>query len=322
MITNSILDLITVPWVTCVLFAAVRHRTFTILSNQTMTAKEIASKCGAIPHLLTPLLNACVSLGLLQSNNNVYSNTHFSAEYLVDGEPHYVGDLIELQHLEFSQWEQLADIIAHRQKSDQAKPPEAMNYSTFIKAMNNLGMLGEAEALKNQVDLSGCKEMVDAGGGSGLYSVMLCQKFQGLRSTILDVKETLAITEKMISTYPEKNRINLREADITKDPFGNNIDAVLLSDVIYDELTAMPVLRNAWNCLHPDGILIIRGYYSDPEMTKPLFGALFVLNQIVFDPERTIMTISTLQENVTKTGFTLIKTSPLTDRSFIIIAKK
>lgn len=148
MINNSILDLITVPWVTCVLFAAVRLRIFTVLSNQAMTAEEIASKCGAILHLLKPLLDTCVIIGLLQSHNDTYANTHFSKEYLVDGEQHYVGDLIELQHLEFSQWEQLAEIIADKQASEKAKLSEEMNYSTFIKAMNNLGMLGEAEALK------------------------------------------------------------------------------------------------------------------------------------------------------------------------------
>ena len=33
--------------------------------------------------------------------------------------------------------------------------------------------------------------------------------------------------------------------------------------------------ENSWNCLRSGGTLIIRGYYSDPDNTKSLFGALF-----------------------------------------------
>ena len=319
---NSIIELLAAPWKANVVFTAVRLRVFTLLSNKLMTAEELSLTCGARPHILKPLLDACVSMGLIQSKKNMYINSEFSLDFLTEGGPHYVGDLINLQFDEIDQWEKLYNVALNVKKSEKKESSDKDRHRTFIKAMHNLGMLGEAQALRDSVDLAGCKQMIDAGGGSGIYSIVLCQKFPELRSKILDKKITLDVTREILSGYNEKNRITLLEADITKQSFGNNIDVVLLSDVIYDESESDMVLRNAKNCLRDNGTLILRGYYSDPENTKTLFGALFVLNQLIFDPGRKIMTFSSLQSKVKEIGFKILKVSPLTERSFILVAEK
>lgn len=326
---DSIIDLLAAPWKTHVVFTAVRLRIFTILSEKMMSPEEVSSRCEAIPNLLKALLDACVSMGLLITKDDKYLNSEFSKTYLVEGAEQYVGDLIELQYDESKQWDRLHDIITGSKNasigvkdSSGEQQNEEGKHRTLIKAMNNLGMLGEAEALKKAVDLAGCKRMIDAGGGSGLYSVVLCREYPELKSTILDQKESLLVAEEMLSGITEKDRIELREADLTKDLYGNEIDAVLISDVVYDESEAESVLRNAWECLRQNGILILRGYYSDPEKPERLFGAMFVLNLLVFDPNRKIMTISSLQKKVSDIGFTITKVSPLTELSWILIAKK
>jgi len=188
--------------------------------------------------------------------------------------------------------------------------------------MNCLGVLGEAEALKEIVNLSGLKKMVDVGGGSGLYSVALCQKYPELHSTIFDVKETLELTQEMLSNRPEKSRIDLREGDFLKDSLGEKLDIVLLSDVIYEETKAKIVLQNSWDSLIRKGVLIIRGYYSDPMKSRPLFGALFAVKHLVDNAQRKIMTKSILEENIKAIGFTIIEARPLTEHSFILVCKK
>lgn len=319
---DSINKLLIAPWTTSVVFTAIRLKIFTVISNRMMSAEDIASMCGANEKLLKPLLDACVCMELLISHNNQYKNSCLSLRYLTEDEPNYVGDLIELQYDESNQWDKLYDIILSEHEEGKEKRTEEDKLRTFIRGMNNLGMLGEAETLKNSIDLSGCKKMIDAGGGSGLYSVILCQKYPELNVTILDRKETLLITKEMIGGRKEKDRITLRDADILRDSFGNNIDAVLLSDVIYDESEARIILGNARNCLRKNGLLIIRGYYPDPENTQPLFGAVFVLNLLVFNKNSDILTISSLQTNAIEAGFKISKVSPLTEKSFIIIARK
>jgi predicted nicotinamide N-methyase len=260
-------------------------------------------------------------MGFLNLQNDRYTNSHFSHVYLREDAPYYIGDFIQLLHNESQQWNKLYQLVRTDEKQTDKQNPEE-NHRTFIKGMHNLGMSGEAHALAHAVDLSDCRLMVDAGGGSGLYSAILCQKYPGLKSIILDKSETLSITREMISDLNESGRIRVQEADITKDIFGEGIDVVLLSDVIYDESVSELILRNAWNCLNQNGILIVRGYYSDRTNTGSLFGTLFVLNQLVFDPGRKIVTLTSLQKKISEIGFKITRISPLTELSFIILANR
>jgi SAM-dependent methyltransferase len=261
-------------------------------------------------------------LGFLEFKNNRYKNAHFSLVYFVEGKRLYVGDFIKIVNNESLEWFQLPDLIRGKEKKIVELPELKSDYKTFITAMNGIGQLGEAEALKDMVDLSGSKRMTDAGGGSGLYSIALCQKYPDLHSTILDVKETLAVTRELIAERREKKQITLREGDFLNDPLGENLDAVLLSDVMYGDFDAKILLKNAWDSLARNGVLIVRGYYADLERSGPLFGALFAVKLMVDDPQRKIMTISMLEKNVKEIGFEIIKVKPLTEYSFILICKK
>ena len=319
---QSISDLMTRPWSTFVLFAAVRLRLFSILGDRAMRAEDVAAECGASSHPLRALLDACVGMELVTRRDDRYVNSHFSLVYLVEGKPLYMGDFFDLLNAESARWLGLSGLIGGTCRPGEGKPREAPDSLTFIKAMNNLGMLGEAEALKSAVDLCGCRAMVDAGGGSGLYSVVLCRKYPDLRSTILDVKDTLVVAQELTREYDERERIGFREADIMVDSFGEKIDAVLLSDVLYDRSDAKAILGNAWRCLRRGGLLVVRGYYADPPKTNPLFGSLFVLNMLVSDPTRDVLTISSLAQMVSHIGFTEVRVAPLTERSTCLTARR
>ncbi|MCD4676847.1 MAG: hypothetical protein K8S18_12770 [Desulfobacula sp.] len=321
MITN-ISDILSAHWQIGVIVTAIRLRVFSIIADQKLELNEIASKCEADPDRIEPLLDACISLGLLEFENKKYRNSHFSLVYFVEGKRFYVGDFLTLMNNESIQWFQLPDLIRGKERKKIELPGLKSEYKTFITAMNSIGLLGEAEALKDMVDLSGCKTMTDAGGGSGLYSITLCQKYPHLTATILDVKDTLEVTKELIENHKEKKQIILKEGDFMKDPLGKNVDAVLLSDVIYGHSDAKILLQNAWNSLAVNGMLVVRGYYANPKKSGPLFGSLFAVKQMVDDPQRKIMTISMLENNVSDIGFENIKVAPLTEYSFILTCKK
>jgi predicted nicotinamide N-methyase len=318
----NISDILLSPWITGVLITAIRLKLFSILSDQELTVEEIAAKCEAIPNRLKPLLDACVSLKFLEFEHDKYKSSHFSLVYFVEGQRFYVGDFLKLINDESLQWFRLSDIIRGNETTNHKLPHIRSDYKTFIMAMNNIGNLGEADALKDMVNLSGYKTMIDAGGGSGLYSIAFCQKYPDLRSTIFDVKDTLKVTKEMIADRQEKRRIDLQEGNFLEDPLGDNVDVVLLSDVIYEDLTAKIVLKNAWDSLTQNGMLIVRGYYADPEKSRPLFGALFAVKLLVDNAQRKIMTISKLEKTVKEIGFKIRKVTPLTEYSFVIIGEK
>lgn len=316
---DSIFNLVIAPWKTAVLNTAIRLKIFTVLSDLQISAQELAARTHTDKVLLQAVLNALVCMGLLQLENDQYRNSHLGRIYFIEGEPFYVGDFIQLLANESSKWNKLFSIVS---KGKEISCDSDESHRTFIKAMHNMGMSGEVDALINSVRLSACPNMIDAGGGSGIYSIALCEKFPELRSTILDSGETLGVTKEFVAKHEVRDRIELRECDITKDKLGDNIDAVLLSDVAYDAIEAEKILQNVWKCLRTEGQLIIRGYYYDPQNANPLFGALFIINQLVINPDREIVTLPSLKALIEKTGYITTKVSPLTERSFIIIATK
>lgn len=321
MITN-ISDILSAQLQIGVVVTAIRLKIFTVIADQKLDLNEISLKCDAKKDRIEPLLDACISLGLLTFENMKYGNSHFSRVYFVEGEQFYAGEFLKLMNNESIQWFQLPDLIRGKDKKKIELPGVRSDYKSFITAMNSIGLLGEADALKDRVDLSGCETLTDAGGGSGLYSIALCQKYPQLISTILDVKETLEVTETLIEHRKEKKQIVLKEGNFLKDPLGKNIDAILLSDVIYGDADAKILLQNAWDSLGNNGQLIVRGYYANPKSSGPLFGSLFAVKQLVDDPQRKIMTITMLENNVKAIGFENIKITPLTEMSFILTCKK
>lgn len=96
--------------------------------------------------------------------------------------------------------------------------------------------------------------------------------------------------------------------------------SALLSDVAYDETEAGMILRNAWKCLRTNGRLILRGYYFDPSNSNPLFGALFVIKQLIINPNREIIALPSLKGLIEEIEYIITKVSSLTERSFTIIA--
>ena len=319
---KSLMDTLLSTWTNRVLFTAVRLRIFTILADQSMTVEEISSGMGTATQHLKPFLDACASLALLLQKDGKYRNSQFSQVHLVEDNPAYIGDFIQTVSSESKQWDDLYSLITGSDDGPSDHHKGEGDPRKFTLAMNNIGMLGEAEALADAVDLGDCRKMVDAGGGSGLYSVYLCQKFPHLRSVVIDKPETLGATRELIAGCVEEARIELLEGDIATDPLGENVDAVLLSDVVYEDTFAEKVLKNARASLRDNGLLIIRGYYYDPENPTSRFSALFQLNAIVFYPNGSILTLSSMKKKVADTGFTVTKVTSLTELSSLILARR
>ena len=323
MFGNVVLDLAFAPWAMNTLFAANRLRIFTLLSVGPLAVEELAERTGAVPGLLAVLLDACVGLGLLRMSNGRYTNAHISDTHLVEGRPRYLGNLLELQFVEGSHWAGLYDLVLTGTLPDSGGLEREIDRHGFTMAMNDLGMLGEAEALANAVDLAACRTMADVGCGSGVYSVALCRRYPDLQATLLDLEEVLTTTRKLIAQHVLEGRITTRAADILQDPYGEDLDVVLLSDVLYqDPSTCLTVLRSAHAALATGGTLLVRGYYSDPEDSQPVFGSLFALGRQLDDPHRGAISVPRLQQWVGEVGFEKVRTFALTERSTCLIARK
>jgi SAM-dependent methyltransferase len=320
---NPILDLAFAPWTTHAIFTATRLGVFTALAENPMAADELGARLGADRRIFPSLLNACVGMGLLHVRGRRYTNAHIADVHLVEGKPLYVGDLIEVMAVEMTDWQHLYDIVRQAPEAIGATPTAEPDPRRFTLAMNNVAMLGEAAALAEAVDLSVCRTMADVGCGSGAYSIAVCHRYPALRAVLLDRADVLETTREIMRRHNLENRIETRAADITRDLYGDQLDAVLLSDVLYhDESISRTILRSAHDAMSPGGQLIIRGYYDDPECPNSPYGAVFGLKLMVGDPGRELITLPKLLHWIEETPFHQVKTFPLTMQSTCITAVK
>ena len=325
MFGNQLLDMIFTPWATGTLSCANQLKIFTLLAKEPMTAEELSTKLGAVPQAMTTLLDTCTALKLLEKKNNYYANSLLSNIYLVEGSPLYLGDIIEVLSIETVRWEGLYDLVMGNNEKVLKKEVKEIPPHRFTMAMNNLAMMGEADALAHALDLSPAKKLVDVGCGSGIYSVTLCQRYPNLHATLLDKKEVLETTKIIIEKSNLQDRIKTREADITTDTYGQQSDVVLLSDVLYQQdPLCQAILRSAYEALAPGGTLLVRGYYvnADENGSHSPFGSIFNLHQLISDPKRKIISVSLLNQWIEQIGFKMIKTFPLTERSHCLIARR
>ncbi len=292
---------------------------FTHLDQCPRSAEELAGRTDARRLPLEALLDVCVGLGLLRFEQGRYANCPTAEIYLVRGRPLFLGDVFRVFAAEASQWLSLKELVTTGRSAGHG--PVDLGARRFTMAMHALGMLGEAEALEEAVDLSGRRDLIDVGCGSGLYSIRLCRRYPELNATLLDRPAVLDVAEEIVAASGVSERIALAPGDMLSDSYGEGRDVVLLSDVLYLESDkCLDILRAAHRALAPAGLVVIRGHFSDPEGGQNPFSALFDLARLFWGEDRESMPLRRVLDWLAEAGFTTVRSFPLTERSMCIVA--
>lgn len=280
-------------WQSGVLLAALRLGIFDELERQPLTSDQLAKHLKAQKHSIEKFLQACLRLDLVTEADGKYGNSPLTSTFLVRGKPAFQGELMqyfgdlwtrfgELDHLikqgEIGPLEravQEARTEAEQQRADR----------TWVLAMHNIAMSGQADALCAAVDLSTCERLLDVGGGSGTYAVRLAQKYPALIAEVLDSEEITTVARELVNGSDVADRIQIRAGDFVNDAYGTQNQAVLFSGVLhgFDETRVKRLLKKGLNSLVPGGIVIVQEMLASPSSKKSSsspFPELFGLNMM------------------------------------------
>jgi len=334
------------------LMAAVELGVFDGLSSGPASSEDLAAQLDLPPRTLGLLMNACRVMGLLELDNDQYSNTPAAQAYLLDVELQYLGHAAKLETTFFGQWVQLTDAIRSgkpiewgasagnghdhsgaegEQETDwEHTGSEAWSQDEwsqkFIWGMHDRAV-GKAEMLAEHLDLKGRKQLYDVGGGSGAFSVALVEHNPGLRATVFDVPSTLAVTRAVVEASDVQDRITLQEGNYHEDEFGaaDSNDVVLISGVLgaEGEESCLRLLAKAHRSLEPGGVLVIRDYMTD-EQGGSLVAALFSLHMIMVTDQGQTHSEAEMVDWVARAGFEgpKLEHMPAPDESTLVLARK
>lgn len=271
-------------WSTCALHAAVKLELFGALDGTPRSALEVAQLRHTDPRATGMLLDALSALGLLEKEGSAYIATPFAANYLSKTSPGYMGHIIMHHHHLMPGWARLDEAVTSggpiREKNSHSD--DATVRESFLLGMFNLASL-QAPRIAQAADLSGCRTLLDLGGGPGTYAIYFCLANPELSAVVYDLPTTRTFAENTISRFDLTARISFTSGNYHLDPVPTGFDAVWISHVLHSDGTeaCSSLLRKAVAALNPGGILMVQEFILDDAKDGPPFPALFSLNMLL-----------------------------------------
>lgn len=297
------------------LFAGLHIDVFTHLAKGPKSASELAQATGIPVNRVTTLLTALTGIGLVDREDDAYSNSPGADAFLVHGAKHDFGDYLRYQidRQMYPFLGQLNEVMDGSLDPDavdsyqnwMSDPKEASLYSNAQHA----GSLGPGRTLARLVDLSGAHNLLDIGGGTGAMSIRLLQAYPDLVSTIIDFPNVAEIGWRFITEAGMVDRVRYIPANALEAEWPTGQDAILMSYLF----SGVPgdvvprLVRDAFDCLAPGGHFMVHDFMVEDERTGPPMAALWQLQHMAFTPDARSVTPGWLKGLMEEAGFTDIR---------------
>jgi SAM-dependent methyltransferase len=293
------------------LFAGLHLGIFDALADGPQTLDELAAKSGTERAALETLLTGLVSLDLVVREDERYRNSEDAELYLVSTSPNYYGDYLRMQIDQ-----QMYPFMQHLPKVVEGKTDEVPyeDYETWMgdpeearvfSESQHGGSLGPGAVLAKRVDMAGRKSLLDVGGGTGAFSIMMCKRHPEVRAVVLDFPNVAKLGEDLVKDEGLGERIAFLPGNALKVEWPGAQDAVLMSYLCSGVPgRALPeLMRRAYAALKPGGLLIVHDFMVDDDRQGPPLAALWALQHMVFTPRAASLTGAQLSALMADAGF-------------------
>lgn len=269
------------------MFAAVSLGIFDRLAEGPADAFTLAR--GASAETFERLLDACVSLGLLQKDGDRYANTAVANEYLARSSPGTMAGYVQYSNeVLMPMWLHLEDAVregTHRWKqtwglegplfSHFYRTPESRR--EFLLGMNGFGVLS-SPAVVAAFDLSRFRRLVDLGGGTGHLPKAAAERYPSMNVAVFDLAPAIESARE----FTAGTRVELIAGDFFQDPLPP-ADLYALGRILHDwsEEKVRLLLERIHDALPSGGGLLIAEKLLRDDLTGPVPAHMQSLNMLI-----------------------------------------
>lgn len=268
------------------LFTLVELEIPKILNKEKLNAFDIARLLKIHPLAMERFLNSCVSIGILQKNGDLFSNSALSENFLIKSSEFYLGgQMRRYQKRSAPQWENLTQHLKNwKYGAAEIEPDDEDQGAEAMSEQHNLALL-HGFAIAEAFDFSPFNKLLDLGGGTGASSIALCESYPNLNSIVFDLPENVEIANDFIEKGSLKNKIETVGGDFKKDDLPEDFDAVLLANfmAVADAEENKKLLRKIYEKLPVGGVCILSGWIIDDSHLAPQISVLFCLEDICWN---------------------------------------
>ena len=241
------------------IIAATAVGIFRTLEREPLTTDEIARRCGSDPQATQKLVRALFACKYLKYRENRFTLAPVARRWLSSDSIHSLHSAILHRNLDlrFMNFEEYVRHGTCQEFHSRLSPEEWQVY--------HQGQADHAaQIIEDVIDRiplpPDARDLLDLGGGHGLYSVLFCRRYRDLRARVLDLRITVEELEAKRELDDAYGRVNLEVGDIrTVSLQPCSTDVVLLANVMhhFDELTNHALMQRVATALRPGGIVIV-----------------------------------------------------------------
>jgi SAM-dependent methyltransferase len=272
-----VVELLDAYAISAALGAAMEHGLFWLLADAPKDVPAIAEQLGVTESRCQNWLDLLRSFELLDRKEDGYETSASGKTLILDVyQPSTWAFLAREARFRFPAVLNLALSVKEpvsTWKSQGLKPP---NYFETMRrdpdeARSFTRMLYEAhlplaEGLARLLDMTGARELVDPGGGSGVVSLALLQRHPTLRSTVIDIEGVCVAGREIAEERGLDDRITYLALDYERDELPSGFDRVLFCDAGPYNVKLLGKLRRV---LNPGGRLVLVDQFSPEPDVAP-----------------------------------------------------
>jgi SAM-dependent methyltransferase len=292
-----------------ILLTATELDIFSLLTHP-MYAQEIADKTQATLRGVTILLDALVSIGLLEKKQTKYCCSQEVSSLLSKDSPTSIVPMVMHAVGLWKRWSDLTEIVRHGiQKTKPSGPDRSeIEQEAFIGAMHAIASR-ISPGIVAAINPGAAKNLLDIGGASGSYTQAFLEVSPEMRAAIYDLPSVINIAQKRLAATDFHNRITYIAGDFYLDELPAGYDLVLVSAIIHQNSNEQNIelYRKIYRSLLSGGRLVIRDHVMSPDHTHPTTGAIFAVNMLVGTLGGSTYSFKKIDEGLKTAGFTKIR---------------
>lgn len=270
------------------LFIATRVDAFSCLAEG-VTVEAFAETTGFDHRNSRLFLNALVAADYVTKCGEVYRNADDVQAYLTRQGPRYLGD-----HLLF--WSEIKDISRAEPLLKAGIDPsysadelgsDSYDFEEMARVSVNPLYLGRVQDIVAVVSKlvtevadesdgrseggprSSSFQVLDLGGGSGVFAAELAYRFPGVHATVFDQDSVIPVAKDQVLRLGVQRQVTMRTGDFVVDDIGSGYDLIIAAGILDFCGDIAPMASKLSHALKPGGWLYVDTHRVNDDRTAP-----------------------------------------------------